>query len=331
MRLLRPVMNHRLNRHLRSGFTMIEIALCLAIIGFALVAIIGILPAGMQVQKDNREDTIINQDAGYWMEAIRNGSQDLFDLPNFVDAITIQDVPFNPHTNAFQIIGLLTTPGTTNYAYVRAISGAAAEKGSDPNIRDFAFNYRLRVEVEPFTTHGFRDSSDMPTVSSNLFELRLTFAWPVSGDLSDPSRLSDPNRVRIGNNRQTVRTLVSGRIDAVTNNTGVYYFFRPINENRLHKAAETSGKANAFSLVEVMVAVGLLAFIIVGLLAMFYQTQRAFRSSATQTDVLEAGRAAMQIIRQDLQDMHAAGHPFVTNFLMVFPENFKPAFLSSAS
>src|SRR4051794_33142518 len=77
------------------------------------------------------------------------------------------------------------------------------------------------------------------------------------------------------------------------------------------------GKANAFSLVEVMVAVGLLAFIIVGLLAMFYQTQRAFRSSATQTDVLEAGRAAMQIIRQDLQDMHAAGHPFVTNFLIV--------------
>jgi type II secretory pathway pseudopilin PulG len=76
-------------------------------------------------------------------------------------------------------------------------------------------------------------------------------------------------------------------------------------------------KAAAFSLVEVMVAVGLLAFIIVGLLAMFYQTQRAFRSSATQTDVLEAGRAAMQIIRQDIQEMHAAGHPLVTNFLML--------------
>src|SRR5436190_18277631 len=41
-----------------GGFTMIEIALCIAIIGFALVAIIGILPAGMQVQKDNREDTV---------------------------------------------------------------------------------------------------------------------------------------------------------------------------------------------------------------------------------------------------------------------------------
>jgi type II secretory pathway pseudopilin PulG len=72
----------------------------------------------------------------------------------------------------------------------------------------------------------------------------------------------------------------------------------------------------AFSLVEVMVAVGLLAFIIVGLLAMFYQTQRAFRSSATQTDVLEAGRATMQMIRQDIQEIHAANFTEITNFFI---------------
>src|SRR3954452_3005535 len=82
------------------------------------------------------------------------------------------------------------------------------------------------------------------------------------------------------------------------------------------KADSKTRRAGGFSLVEVMVAVGLLAFIIVGLLAMFYQTQRAFRSSATQTDVLEAGRTAMQLIRQDLQDMHVAGHLLVTNFLI---------------
>src|SRR4051795_11500139 len=83
------------------------------------------------------------------------------------------------------------------------------------------------------------------------------------------------------------------------------------------KMNSRAGQAGAFSLVEVMVAVGLLAFIIVGLLAMFYQTQRAFRSSATQTDVLEAGRAAMQIIRQDLQAIHAANFPEITNFFMI--------------
>src|SRR5947207_7764407 len=40
----------------RSAFTMIEIAISLAVIGFALVAIIGILPTGMNVQKENREE-----------------------------------------------------------------------------------------------------------------------------------------------------------------------------------------------------------------------------------------------------------------------------------
>jgi hypothetical protein len=67
---------------------MIEIALCLAIIGFALVAIIGVLPTGMGVQKDNREETIIDQDAAVWMDAIRNGAQNYNDLTNYIVVIT---------------------------------------------------------------------------------------------------------------------------------------------------------------------------------------------------------------------------------------------------
>ncbi len=59
----------------------------------------------------------------------------------------------------------------------------------------------------------------------------------------------------------------------------------------------------AFSLIELMVAVGLLTFIILGLLAMFSQTQRAFRSSITQTDVLESGRATMDLLTRELQEM----------------------------
>src|SRR5436190_21698873 len=66
------------------AFTMIEIAISLAVIGFALVAIIGILPVGMNVQKENREDTIINADASIWMDAIRGGQKGLDDLTNYV-------------------------------------------------------------------------------------------------------------------------------------------------------------------------------------------------------------------------------------------------------
>src|SRR6266581_6128658 len=68
-----------------------------------------------------------------------------------------------------------------------------------------------------------------------------------------------------------------------------------------------------FSLIEVMVAVSLLAVIIVGLLAMFYQTQRAFRSGIAQVDVLEGGRATLDLISRELQEMTAASDPTITN------------------
>ena len=51
-----PTTHGNWNTRLRSaGFTMIEIAVSIAIVGFALVAVIGVLPAGMNTQRDNRE------------------------------------------------------------------------------------------------------------------------------------------------------------------------------------------------------------------------------------------------------------------------------------
>ena len=57
-----------------SGFTMVEIALSIAIVAFAMVAIIGIMPTGFEAQRLNREETIINQDGTLFMEAIRSGN-----------------------------------------------------------------------------------------------------------------------------------------------------------------------------------------------------------------------------------------------------------------
>src|SRR5665213_1989543 len=77
----------------QRAFTMIEIALAIGVIGFALVAIIGLLPAGMNVQKNNREDTIISQDAPYFLNAIRNGEQRTNHniLAQYVESITISN------------------------------------------------------------------------------------------------------------------------------------------------------------------------------------------------------------------------------------------------
>jgi len=72
----------------QSAFTLVEIALSIAIIGFALVAIIGVLPVGLNVQKENREETIIVHDANYYLNAIRSGARGLDDLTNYVESIT---------------------------------------------------------------------------------------------------------------------------------------------------------------------------------------------------------------------------------------------------
>ncbi|HEY5909703.1 MAG TPA: hypothetical protein VJA21_03765 [Verrucomicrobiae bacterium] len=75
----------------------------------------------------------------------------------------------------------------------------------------------------------------------------------------------------------------------------------------------------AFSLIEIMVAVGLLTFIILGLLAVFTQTQRAFRTSITQTDVLEGGRSLMEMMTREIEQAAPTHYPdgalvLATNF-----------------
>jgi prepilin-type N-terminal cleavage/methylation domain-containing protein len=61
-----------------------------------------------------------------------------------------------------------------------------------------------------------------------------------------------------------------------------------------------------FTLIEVMVAMALLALIVIALMAVFTTTQTAFRASITQTDVLEGGRAAMDLMAGDLKLMSAS-------------------------
>src|SRR5687768_9847064 len=98
-----------------AAFTMVEIAIALGIIGFALVAIIGILPAGLQVQRDNREDTIINQEGTYFMEAIRNGAQDMPHLEGLIEFVEIREITnkvtvATPSTNANSLVSYLSRP-----------------------------------------------------------------------------------------------------------------------------------------------------------------------------------------------------------------------------
>jgi hypothetical protein len=82
----------------------------------------------------------------------------------------------------------------------------------------------------------------------------------------------------------------------------------------------------AFSLVEIMVVMGLLTVIILGLLLMFNQTQRAFRTGMTQVDVLENGRTITEMLARELSQMTPQSYARTSNtlnFYVVLP-NYAP-------
>jgi type II secretory pathway pseudopilin PulG len=244
--------------HPQSAFTMVEVAISLAIISFALIGIIGVLPLGLHTQRDNREATIIAQDATVFIEDISKGAR-ADDLTNYVYAITnywtsydSNGLPQNTNidgysaagshitrfapapvlaiTNGFRIVGLLSTPeyinasgsplanvltgGISNHiiAYVRSISGSAAEKppqNNDIMVGD-SFGYRIYCVNAPTTSAGAN-----PALLSNLHELRLTFLWP---------QLPNGN---LGGNHQTFRASIGGDI-LLTNDLNQYlYFYQP--------------------------------------------------------------------------------------------------------
>ncbi len=178
-----------------AAFTMIEIAISIGVIGFALVAIIGILPLGLNVQRDNREVTLINFDANYLMNAIRSGARGQDELTNYIVSITNYVNLLKPDgqifqqgvnwytttshwaapgfpflTNGSNIIGLLSTPkyvpAKNGYFYsnyvtadFRAISGSLVDQGASQASRDFAFTYRLYPEIIPSSSYAYSNSA----------------------------------------------------------------------------------------------------------------------------------------------------------------------------
>jgi prepilin-type N-terminal cleavage/methylation domain-containing protein len=67
--------------------------------------------------------------------------------------------------------------------------------------------------------------------------------------------------------------------------------------------ARSPVSSRGFTLVEIMVVIALLSVIVLGLMAMFNQVQRAFKAGMTQVDVLESGRMAMDLFNREFQEI----------------------------
>jgi prepilin-type N-terminal cleavage/methylation domain-containing protein len=69
-----------------------------------------------------------------------------------------------------------------------------------------------------------------------------------------------------------------------------------------------------FSLIELLTAVSIMVLIIFALYEMFAQTQKALRANLAQSDVLESGRAASEMMGRELAQMTPCNQGLTVNF-----------------
>jgi hypothetical protein len=233
---------------------MVEIAISIAIVAFALVAIIGVLPTGLNVQKDNREDAAINRDGAFLLEAIKQGSNAVnFDMlsNNFVYATCrvgtagVLYTNYNAQSNLspLHIIGLLSRPSVdaagfanVSRAQFRAFSGPLSDMAS--NAQTLAFSFQAEVKIQPVFNYLDPAAVAQPPGSAN-YSVPLsnyhrylasgpdsTNLWDVQLTIQSPAHGATPGS-SVGPRRQFFRTLVHGSLDVVTDNQlGNLYYFR---------------------------------------------------------------------------------------------------------
>lgn len=242
---------------------MVEIAIALAVIGFALVAIIGVLPLGMNVQRENREETIINQDASVFIDALRGGARGLDDLTNYVVAITNVWTEFTGNSNRVasgvnvytnkgsqvtQTYGPQSVAGTWSLANGLRVVGllSTPRYTVSPNTNTANF-YSNHIVAQVRALSG-AVTEKYPQTNADL--LNLAFAYRLTPGISPVTtietnfvyaRLYDTNlhELRLafrwpvlpngllGNGRQTFRTLAGGHFVQTNDNNQPLYFLQP--------------------------------------------------------------------------------------------------------
>ncbi len=79
------------------------------------------------------------------------------------------------------------------------------------------------------------------------------------------------------------------------------------------QAVVRAGRRRAFTIVELLVAISILTLIVLVLYGLFDQVQKALRSNVAQVDVHEGGRAGMELLSREMEQMQAGNRAGITN------------------
>ncbi len=81
------------------------------------------------------------------------------------------------------------------------------------------------------------------------------------------------------------------------------------------KALRLHRRFRGFSMIEMMVSLGLLSLVILVLFSLFNQTTKAMRANVNQTDVMEGARSSLELVSRELESMAASGLAGAPNFV----------------
>ena len=209
------------------------------------------LPIGINVQKDNREETVINQDGMFWMEAIRSGATGMNDLTNHIAFIEIkgsnsqvyrwEPVPAKAGDSHIElprgvqgaaIIGLLSMPAQADlvgpvtvenwpqinnqsqqYNWIRAKVRAISGSAVDKGeaAKEMAFSYRLTSEVRPIRTMGDWGNLSGNKLAMDANRIRKLNFYEIKLTFQWPEYIFGGEE-RPGPNKKVFRTVVAGRL-----------------------------------------------------------------------------------------------------------------------
>lgn len=74
-------------------------------------------------------------------------------------------------------------------------------------------------------------------------------------------------------------------------------------------------RSRGFSLIEMMVSLGLLSLLVLVLFSLFNQTTKAMRANSNQIDVMEGARSGLEILNRELENMVPSGVVGAPNFV----------------
>jgi uncharacterized protein (TIGR02598 family) len=158
----------------RRGFSLIEVVLAIGVISFAMVALVALLPRGLQIAKNSTEEMRAINLVTAFSSDLESAPLSSAQSANF----KIAPIPWVTGPNQVAVPNPGISIGTDLLFY--ADEGQSVSTGSSPDAR-----YRITLRY----TRAPGKSTDIPATNPNSIEALVTVSWPAAATTNVEGRV----------------------------------------------------------------------------------------------------------------------------------------------